>query len=146
MAIVNAVNYQLSQNVPVDNVLSKENFGRVRVMHDVYEAVTLPDGDFINVGKIPAGAKILAAKLVFDALGVSSTLALGDNGIDGGSADADRLITAGDTSAAGVLELDENQIDSGWGFVYSKETLLRINSVGAIASGTIKVWILYTVD
>jgi len=140
MAEVNGVNYQLSQNVPVDQVASKENFGRVRILHDTYEAAALPSGDKINIGKIPKGAKILDAKIVADALGAGVTLELGDAG------DPNRLVAATVFTSAAVGQMAASEIDSGWGFIYTAETLLQLTVGVGAATGTIKTWVAYTLD
>jgi len=140
MSDVNGVNYQMTLNVPVEPVMSKEFHGRVRVIHDTYEAAALAAGQTIGLGLIPKGAKIKSAKILSDALGAGVTLSMGDAG------DVDRLITATVFTSAGVGEMDENQIDSGFGYEYTAETELILTVGVGAATGTIKAVIEYTLD
>ena len=51
--------------------------GRVRVAYGVYEASSLASGDVINMFRLPQGARIIEGSLSHDALGSSTTLAVG---------------------------------------------------------------------
>ena len=101
MANVNGTNYAKSigsgSGSSVDIVDPGVLGGKVRVLIDTYEAASLASGSSILVGKIlQAGARIIDILLGFDALGASSTLAVGDQ------ASSARYLDAADSSSAGI--------------------------------------------
>ena len=130
---------------PANRLKPGEYDGRVKVMTDLFEALALVQGSTIKMGgKIPKGAIVLAVLLTCDALGVSSTLDIGD------AEDDDRYFSAHDSSAAlinepgdevdGVnYEVDETDADN-------LDSQIVITTAGASITGTIKLAILYAHD
>lgn len=115
--------------------LDRQEKGFVKFFEDSYEASSLDSGSDISVGPVmKAGQKIIDAYIVHDALGSSSTLSLGDGD------DADRLITATASNAAGRIGL--NAVD-GQGYEFTADTQLLITTGGASITGTVKVVVIY---
>ncbi len=110
--------------------------GKKRVWTDVYEAAALASGSTIEMAKLPIGSKIVGAKIYIDALGASSTLALGD------ATSGTRYMGATASVTAGVLTA--NLVD-GIGFESTTVTDILITTGGASITGTIKVVIEYLV-
>jgi len=141
MSEVKGVNYTKAEIGTSDYTLARGVFGRLKQISDTYEASALADGSTIEVGKdLLDGDKIVDVILDFDALGGSTTLAVGD------SDDADRYITAEDTSSAGQETLDK--ID-GRGYVIGTadgDNTILITLAGAAATGTIKITVIYSTD
>lgn len=55
----------------------------------------------VRLVKLPAGSKIIDFRAVFDALGADSTIALGTEGVDSGTAAPNVLMSASSTANAG---------------------------------------------
>jgi hypothetical protein len=86
---------------------------------------------------VPKGAKILGGKLYFDALGVSTTLAVGDG------TTADKYLSATDTSTAGSAEFDK--IDNLFKALSATENI-TLTLAGGAATGTIKLMVMYVLE
>ena len=121
------------------------NLSPMMVWHDTYEASSLASGSAITIARIPAGATIHDVIVKADALGGSSTLAVGDSG------DADRYLAAvGTWNAAGQAQsmlagsTAANTAVAGLGYKVSEATDLKITTGGATISGTIYFWVYYT--
>ena len=121
------------------------NLSPMMVWHDTYEASSLASGSDITIARIPAGATIHDVIVKADALGGSSTLAVGDSG------DADRYLAAvGTWNAAGQCQsmlagsTAANTAVAGLGYKVSEATDLKITTGGATISGTIYFWVYYT--
>ena len=121
------------------------NLSPMMVWHDTYEASSLASGSDITIARIPAGATIHDVIVKADALGGSSTLAVGDSG------DADRYLAAvGTWNAAGQAQsmlagsTAANTAVAGLGYKVSEATDLKITTGGATISGTIYFWVYYT--
>ena len=116
--------------------------GKVRVITDTYEAVAIALGSTIKMGKpLPVGARILNIKLAFDALGGSSTLAVGD------AVSAARFMAAGSSSSAGIRDMaDETTVDGLLFEVLSTTVDIIITVAGAAITGTIKIIVEYTYE
>ena len=71
------VQTQRTQNTPREFVKANELGGEVRVARATYEASSLASGDVIEMFSLPDGARILSGTLAHDALGSSTTLAVG---------------------------------------------------------------------
>lgn len=126
---------------PVNKLARGKLDGKVRVHTDEYEASALASGSTISIGKtLNTGDIIKDIKIFFDALGASSTLAVGD------SADADRYIAAASSASAGSIVL--NQI-AGANYVIgtnSGDSTILITTDGAEITGTIKSQIEYLAE
>ena len=121
------------------------NLSPMMVWHDTYEASSLASGSDITIARIPAGATIHDVIVKADALGGSSTLAVGDSG------DADRYLAAvGTWNAAGQCQsmlagsTAANTAVAGLGYKITESTDLKITTGGATISGTIYFWVYYT--
>lgn len=116
--------------------------GKVRVITDTYEAVAIALGSTIKMGKpLPVGARILNIKLAFDALGGSSTLAVGD------AVSAARFMAAGSSSSAGIRDMaDETTVDGLLFEVLSTTVDIIITVAGDAITGTIKIIVEYTYE
>jgi len=121
------------------------NLSPMMVWHDVYEASSLGSGSDITIARIPAGATIHDVILKADALGGSSTLAVGDSG------DADRYLAAvGTWNAAGQAQsmlagsTAANTAVAGLGYKVSSATDIKITTGGAAITGSIYFWVYYT--
>jgi len=108
---------------------------RVKASWDTYEASSLADGSKIEMCVVPKGARILGGWLVFDALGTSTTLAVGDG------TTADKYLAATDTSSAGsatFFPVDGDKL--------SDDVTMTLTLAGAAATGSIKLVVLYVID
>lgn len=115
----------------------------LHVTYDQYEAATLVQGSLVEIGsKLPLNAFVFEAKLAYDALGASTSLALGD------SEDDDRYITNTATTSAGVTR--GNTVD-GFGYQVDetggesntdRQVLLKVVDSGS-ATNTIKAAIFW---
>ena len=116
--------------------------GKVRVITDTYEAVAIALGSTIKMGKpLPVGARILNIKLAFDALGGSSTLAVGD------AVSAARFMAAGSSSSAGIRDMADETTVGGLLFeVLSTTVDIIITVAGDAITGTIKIIVEYTYE
>ena len=133
MATVSGVNYTKITAEPVEHILPRDAHGRVRVMYDSYEASSLASGSTIQLWKLPVDARVIDFKVWHDALGSSSTLALGDAG------DVDRLHAAAASSSAGIMIPAVGRIDTMAGYTYTAETIVSLTTGGAAITGTIPV-------
>ena len=66
-----------SQNNPTDKIKTNELAGRVRIAYATYEASALSIGDVVEMFNLPNGARIVSGSIAHDALGSSTTLAVG---------------------------------------------------------------------
>lgn len=144
MATVYGVNYTKYLTPTASNITdSGELEGKVRVMTDSYEAAAVALGSTIYMGKpLPGGARILNIKLGFDALGGSSTLAVGD------ADSAARYMAAGSSASAGIRDMaDETTVD---GLLHEVTTgtddEIIITTAGAAITGTIRIVVEYVID
>lgn len=133
--MANGVNYQLSQNTPVDMIDVSKWGGKLRVQNDTFEASSFAAGT-ISVAKLPAGAIVYDVVLHADDMGTTTTATVGDAG------DADRFITSTATDAAATITR-LNTI-AGFGHEYSDETDIIITTTGT-STGTFKIAIFYVV-
>lgn len=116
--------------------------GKVRVMTDSYEAAAVAAGSTIHVGKsLPIGARILNIRLAFDALGGSSTLAVGD------SSSTARYLSAASSASAGIRDMaEESTVDGLLNEIDADTQDIIITTAGASITGTIKIVIEYTCE
>lgn len=100
----NAVHYKAALvTSPSARIHQGDWGGKVRYMED---SITLDadaaDGDIVKVGRLPAGAKVIAARVFGADLGGTGTLKLGNSvSVDGSASDAaddDSFIKAADSS------------------------------------------------
>ncbi|MBA87702.1 MAG: hypothetical protein CMB16_00340 [Euryarchaeota archaeon] len=159
MATVYSTAYNsIYQAVPSSLARANEIGGRVRVAYGVYEASSLASGDVINMFRLPQGARIIEGSLSHDALGSSTTLAVGHAaytnsggtavGADGthfkaaaASTSATGSVAVANTLALGkfeLVDLDQEVKDNGFD--------VTVSMGGAAGTGTIALVMYYVVD
>ncbi len=114
--------------------------GRMRVQYDDYEAVALADGWTIAFARMPAGARLLDMVVHHDALGASTTLAIGTAGLPA------LFVPAQATSSAGTIVQSIDGDLAGFGHVFTGTTDLVLTLAGADASGSVRAAVFYAVD
>ena len=136
---------------PSEKVKTNELAGRVRVAFAEYEASA--EQSTIHMFSLPNGARILSGRLAHDALGSSTTLAVGHNEyIDSSgstvAADADEFKAAASSASAGAanvantIALGENSLVNA-----DKDGLpVSVTMGGAAGTGTIQLTMMYVVD
>ena len=139
MATVYGVNATKINSPSHQNTLSPdEQGGRIRWIHDSYEAAGVAKGSFIYLGnKVPAGAQILpGSKLYHDALGANSELAVGTSelGVD--------LAASEVTTSAGTIEFNNTVDLFGTKGTAAKDIIVTISGAGAI-TGTVRLSLMY---
>jgi hypothetical protein len=132
----------------VPRVLHKSNEaggGKLRVMHDTYEANALAAASTIKMGTpLPIGARIIDVVVDFDDLGsTNGTIAAGDAGSSNRYLSAFATGSAGHAGMAGA----NGQID-GRGYVITgvNDTDILLTTAGNSLTGTIKCTVLFAVD
>ena len=149
MASVKGANITNIDATPVVKVSSENAGGKLRVWHDTYEASSLASGSDITIARIPAGATIHDVIIKADALGGSVTLIAGDSGDDNRFIDAvgtwnvagqSQSMWAGSSTGAPIPAV------TGLGHRYTAETDIIITTGGATISGTIFMWVVYSVE
>ena len=114
--------------------------GRIRVQRDTYEASALAIGSTIDVAVIQPNSRIHNVLVKHDALGASSTLAVGD------AEDDDRFVTARATASAGAFNLWDDGVIDNIGHRYDVETRIKLKTAGAAITGTIVTEVWYAND
>ena len=141
MATVYGANYTKQfVNVPSEKIPKGEQYGRVHVAYDSYEASgAIAINTLINFMKLPAGARVIGCTLKYDDLGSAGVIDVGT------SADQNAFINAADVnSAAGASQMDN---EAGNLAQYSSETQVIAKVTSATtAAGTIELMMEYVVD
>lgn len=133
MASVKGVNKTL---VDAGTKLDLGVHGKLKVRYDTYEATGEAIGSDITITKgFKKGEVFYGGKMVWDALGASSTLIIGD--VD----DDNRFLVSTSTSSAGSVGLDAI---AGFGYEFTEDKDLIITTAGGTITGTIKVAVYYT--
>jgi len=136
-------------NKPSEKAGKGEYNGHVKILFDEYVVPTaneLATADFIYLGKLPKGARVLGGKVKTDAAGATGIFDIGylANGVD--AADADAFAASVDPGAAAVLQ-ELNGVAIGKKFEAETTVLIDVTEVTADAGGDrIQVWIEYVVD
>ncbi len=145
MATVKGVNRTIADQTGVIHTTSPGLAGGVvRCMIDTYELSSTVLGTVIEMGQdLPKGSKVLAVLLVYDALGGSVTMSVGD------AEDDNRYLSGVDVSSAGSTWSDladgvEYEIDVS--DADNPDTQVLITTAGATGSGTVKLLTLFTND
>ena len=140
MATVYGVNATKNNSPNHQNIIDSPQYGgRVRWMHDSYEAAAVAKGSSIVMGqKVPKGAYILPiSKVYHDALGANSAIAIGTSELG-----AD-LSASEDTTAAGTVEIG-NDVDS-FGAALSSDSNIWVTASGTGAlTGTLRLDLYYS--
>lgn len=153
MATVYSTQRTNARAVPSVKNKANELGGRVRVAHGVYEASSLASGDVIEMFILPDGARIISGSLAHDALGSSTTLAVGHgayNNADGTAValDADEFkAAAASTSAQKVDVAATLALGSGIEVDADQDGYpVTVTMGGAAGTGTIELTMLYALD
>lgn len=138
---------------PVVKNKANEFAGRVRIAHGTYEAAALPQNDVIEMFVLPNGARLLHGSIAHDALGASTTLAVGygahtDAAGDAVSADADAYKAAAASTSAGKADiLATLALGSGSEVDVNEDGMpVTVTLGGGAGTGTIELTIFYVVD
>lgn len=87
----------------------------------------------VRLVKLPAGSKIIDFRAVFEALGLSTTIALGTEGVDSGTAAPNALLAATATNAAGNARMGTAPL------VLTEDAYIIATVGGAAATGKLDV-------
>lgn len=88
----------------------------------------------VRLVKLPAGSKIIDFRATFAALGAGTTIALGTEGVDSGTASAGALLAATATDAAGNARMGNTAP-----LVLTEDTYIIATVGGAAATGKLDV-------
>tara|TARA_Y100000004_G_scaffold136916_2_gene155121 strand:- start:18102 stop:18578 length:477 start_codon:yes stop_codon:yes gene_type:complete len=158
MATVYSTGYDsIYQANPSGVVRANEIGGRIRVAYATYEASALSAGDVINMFRLPQGARILTGSLAHDALGSSTTLAVGHAAYTDASgtavaADAAHFKAAAASTSATAVEVAATMALGKFDMVDIDGDLkdnaydVTVTLAGAAATGTISLMMQYVVD
>ena len=141
------------QTQPSKKIKPSETGGRIRVAYALYEASSLADGSVIEMFNLPNGARVLEGTLTHDALGGSTTLAVGHaaySNADGTAVvlDADEFFAAAGsnsiTTVAGAVTsaLGRNTVIDADATGYP----VTVTLAGAAGNGTVELQMYYVVD
>jgi hypothetical protein len=153
MATVYSVGRTNNRATPtVMNPVNKHK-GRIRVMHDVYEASSLASGDVIEMFIMPNNARLLEGSLAHDALGSSTTLSVGyaehknAAGTTVSASAAAYKAAAASTSAQKIDILATLALGSGTTIDANGDGMpVTVTMGGAAGTGTIELTIKYVLD
>ena len=149
--MANSIQQAKIASTPSEKVKTNELAGRVRVAFAEYEASA--EQSTIHMFSLPNGARILGGRLAHDALGSSTTLAVGHNEyIDSSgstvTADADEFKAAASSASASsaaiatTIALGENSVVNA-----DKDGIpVSVTLAGANGTGTIQLHMTYVVD
>lgn len=148
MTTVKGVNRTLKDTPNIANRLASGLYdGRVKIAYDSYECDALAIGSIIEMcAKLPKGAKIVDVLLDTDDLTNNTTLIVGDY------EDDNRYITATDHGAAALITRMNAiagrmyEIDETTAGATSTDRQIIITTAAGIATGSIKLIVLYTHD
>ena len=149
--MANSIQAQKIANVPSEKVKANELSGRVRVAFAEYEASA--EQSTISMFSIPNGARLLSGSVAYDALGASTTIAVGyaaHTKADGTSeaADADEYKAAASSATAGsVAILDTIALGKNTVTDANKDGVpVTVTLAGANGTGTIQLQMFYVLD
>lgn len=139
------------QTSPAVNIKPNEHKGRVRMSYGSYEASA--EQSDIEMFNLPNGARILSGELVHDALGASTTLAVGHAAYtnSAGTAvavDVDEFKAAAASTAIGTADVAATSALGKNSVVDADETGLPItvSLAGANGTGTIELVMYWVLD
>jgi hypothetical protein len=153
MATVFSTQRTNARAVPSTKNKANELGGRVRIAHGVYEASSLSAGDVIEMFVLPDGARIISGSLAHDALGNSTTLAVGHGAYNNAAGtavalDADEFKAAASSASAGKADIAATlALGSGIEIDADQDGYpVTVTLAGASATGTIELTMLYALD
>lgn len=150
MYMANAINYQLTQNVPSQKIPMGELNGKIRVMYDsyVFPADVFALNAEIDLGKLPAGARVIEALVKSVSLGTTGIFSLGHRANSELAEDADAFIAAADAGGQAAKALMPAGA-AGLLIKFASETQVYLKCTEATDSALndkIEVLIQYVVD
>ena len=153
MATVFSTQRTNARAVPSTKNKANELGGRVRIAHGVFEASSLSAGDVIEMFILPDGARIISGSLAHDALGNSTTLAVGHGAYNNAAGtavalDADEFKAAASSASAGKADVAATlALGSGIEIDADQDGYpVTVTLAGASATGTIELTMLYALD
>lgn len=153
MATVYSTQRTNSRATPAVMNKANEMGGRIRVAHGTYEASSLSAGDVIEMFIMPDGARLLEGSLAHDALGGSTTLAVGYGAHTNAAGSAVSASAAAYKAAASSASAGKNNILATLALGSGSEldadgngVPITVTLAGAAATGTIELTIKYVVD
>ena len=113
--------------------------GKVRVMCDTYEAVSLVIGSVIAAAYLPKDAIVLGlSNILTDALGSGATISAGISGT------AAKFLAAVECHTAKQRKYFD--VEAGLHYAMTADGWVLLTTAGAVANGTIKTEIYYAVE
>jgi hypothetical protein len=149
--MANSIQYTKIVSVPSEKVDTNELSGRVRIAFAEYEASA--EQSTVTMFTIPNGARILSGSVSYDALGASTTVAVGHGAYTDSSGTAVALdvdeykAAAASTSAATVVAADTMALGRNSVVDADEDGIpVTVTLAGADATGTIQLQMLYVKD
>jgi hypothetical protein len=149
--MANSIQYTKIVSVPSEKVDTNELSGRVRIAFAEYEASA--EQSTVTMFTIPNGARILSGSVSYDALGASTTIAVGHGAYTDSSGttvalDVDEYkAAAASTSAATVVAADTMALGRNSVVDADEDGIpVTVTLAGADATGTIQLQMLYVKD
>ena len=149
--MANSIQYTKIVSVPSEKVDTNELSGRVRIAFAEYEASA--EQSTVTMFTIPNGARILSGSVSYDALGGSTTIAVGHGAYTDSSGatvalDVDEYkAAAASTSAATVVAADTMALGRNSVVDADEDGIpVTVTLAGNDGSGTIQLQMLYVKD
>jgi hypothetical protein len=149
--MANSIQYTKIVSVPSEKVDTNELSGRVRIAFAEYEASA--EQSTVTMFTIPNGARILSGSVSYDALGASTTIAVGHGAYTNSSGTAVALdvdeykAAAASTSAATVVAADTMALGRNSVVDADEDGIpVTVTLAGADGTGTIQLQMLYVKD
>jgi hypothetical protein len=149
--MANSIQYTKIVSVPSEKVDTNELSGRVRIAFAEYEASA--EQSTVTMFTIPNGARILSGSVSYDALGASTTIAVGHGAYTDSSGatvalDVDEYkAAAASTSAATVVAADTMALGRNSVVDADEDGIpVTVTLAGADGTGTIQLQMLYVKD
>jgi hypothetical protein len=151
MATLKGIERTKQDTVPADLRDQGSKGGVMRVLYDKYApAGALSLNDVIQIGQLPAGARVVGFWLKSSDLGTTGTLDLGwaasSDGVE--AANATGFLAAVDVNAAAIsISTSDQENQAGLGKKFSSAVEVQIKaSAATTAAGTIEACVQYVVD
>jgi hypothetical protein len=149
--MANSIQYTKIVSVPSEKVDTNELSGRVRIAFAEYEASA--EQSTVTMFTIPNGARILSGSVSYDALGASTTIAVGHGAYTDSSGTAVALdvdeykAAAASTSAETVVSADTMALGRNSVVDADEDGIpVTVTLAGADGTGTIQLQMLYVKD
>jgi hypothetical protein len=149
--MANSIQYTKIVSVPSEKVDTNELSGRVRIAFAEYEASA--EQSTVTMFTIPNGARVLSGSVSYDALGASTTIAVGHGAYTDSSGatvalDVDEYkAAAASTSAETVVSADTMALGRNSVVDADEDGIpVTVTLAGADGTGTIQLQMLYVKD